>query len=59
MALNQDDPLQVLIPYKVLCQLLEAPKKVQELSNELRSTNRQLAALRGQMFEVIEKMRSK
>lgn len=55
----QDEPLQVLIPYKVLCKLLEAPKQVEELRNDLRSTNRQLGALRGQLFEVIEKIRSK
>lgn len=59
MAQNQDEPLQVLIPYKTLCQLLEAPKQVEELRKELRSTNRQLGALRGQLFEVIEKMRNK
>lgn len=59
MAQNQDEPLQVLIPYKMLCQLLEAPKQVEELRRELRSTNRQLGALRGQLFEVIEKLRSK
>lgn len=59
MAQNHDELLQVLIPYKVLCQLLEAPKQVEELRKELRSTNRQLSALRGQLFEVIEKMRNK
>lgn len=59
MAQNQDEPLQVLIPYKMLCQLLDAPKQVVELRNELKSTNRQLAALRGQLFEVMEKMRNK
>lgn len=59
MAQNQDEPLQVLIPYKMLCQLLDAPKQVAELRNELKSTNRQLAALRGQLFEVMEKMRNK
>lgn len=58
MAQNQDEP-QVLIPYKTLCQLLDAPKQVEELRRELRSTNRQLGALRGQLFEVIEKLRSK
>ena len=58
MAQNQDEP-QVLIPYKTLCQLLDAPKQVEDLRRELRSTNRQLGALRGQLFEVIEKLRSK
>lgn len=59
MASNPEEQLQVLIPYKTLCQLLDAPKQVAELRNELKSTNRQLAALRGQLFEVIEKMRNK
>lgn len=59
MAPDKNEGLQVLIPYKVLCQLLEAPKQVEELRKELKSTNRQLGALRGQLFEVIEKMRNK
>jgi len=59
MAQNYDEPLQVLIPYKTLCQLLEAPKQVEELRKEIRSTIRQLGALRGQLFEVIEKMRNR
>ena len=58
MASKSEEQLQVLIPYKTLCELLDAPKQVQELRLELKSTNRQLAALRGQMFEVIEKLRS-
>lgn len=58
MAQFQDDQLQVLIPYKVLCQLLDAPKQVEALHKELRSTNRQLCALRGQLFEVIDKIRN-
>ena len=59
MASRPDEPLQVLIPYETLVKLLEAPKQVEELRKELKSTNRQLAALRGQLFEVIEKIRSK
>lgn len=59
MASLPDDPLQVLIPYDTLLKLLEAPKQVEELRKELKSTNRQLAALRGQLFEVIDKIRNK
>lgn len=54
-----DTSLQVLIPYKTLCKLLEAPKQVEELRKELVHQNRQIAALRGQLFEVIEKLRNK
>lgn len=56
---SNDEGLQVLIPYKTLSKLLEAPKQVEELRKELSHQNRQLGALRGQLFEVIEKMRSK
>lgn len=58
MASKPDEQLQVLIPYKTLCQLLDAPQQVVELRDELKSTNRQLAALRGQLLEVIDKMRN-
>lgn len=53
-----DKQLQVVIPYKLLSELLEAPKKVTELEKELQHQKRQLGALRGQLFEVIEKLKS-
>lgn len=53
-----DKQLQVVIPYKLLSELLEAPKKVSELEKELQHQKRQLGALRGQLFEVIEKLKS-
>lgn len=59
MPQNDDSPIQVLIPYKTLCKLLEAPKQVEELRKELIHQNRQIGALRGQLFEVIEKLRNK
>lgn len=59
MDSKPEEQLQVLIPYKTLSQLLEAPKQVEELRKDLKSTQRQLAALRGQMYEVIEKIRNK
>lgn len=54
-----DKQLQVVIPYKLLSELLEAPKRVQELEKEFQHQKRQLGALRGQLFEVIEKLREK
>ena len=53
-----DKQLQVVIPYKLLSELLEAPRKVVELEKELQHQKRQLGALRGQLFEVIEKLKS-
>lgn len=53
-----DTSLQVVIPYKLLSELLEAPKRVSELEKELQHQKRMLGALRGQLFEVIEKLKS-
>ena len=52
-----DKELQVVIPYKLLSELLEAPKRVSELEKELQHQKRMLGALRGQLFEVIDKMK--
>lgn len=49
--------LQVVIPYKLLSELLEAPKRVSELEKELQHQKRMLGALRGQLFEVIDKLK--
>lgn len=54
----EDKQLQVIIPYKLLNELLEAPKRVSELEKELQHQKRMLGALRGQLFEVIEKLKS-
>ena len=53
-----DKQLQVVIPYKLLSELLEAPKRVQELEKELQHQKRMLGALRGQLYEVIDKLKS-
>ena len=55
----EDKQLQVIIPYKLLSELLEAPNRVSELEKELQHQKRMLGALRGQLFEVIEKLREK
>lgn len=54
-----DKQLQVVIPYKLLSEFLEAPKRVSELEKELQHQKCQIGALRGQLFEVIEKLREK
>lgn len=53
-----DKQLQVLIPYKLLSELLESPKKVAELEKELKHQMRMIGALRGQLMEVVEKLKS-
>lgn len=58
MAFNPDEQLNVVIPYKTLCELLEASRQLQEVYKELKSSNRQVAALRGQLLEVIDKIRT-
>lgn len=59
MASEKDSGFQVLIPYKELCKLLDASKRLEEVEKELSHQNRMIGALRGQLYEVIEKVRSK
>ncbi len=59
MASNKDSGFSVLIPYKELETLLEAPKKVRELEKEITHNRRMIGALRGQLYEVMEKLREK
>lgn len=57
MANFDPDDVMVMIPYKTLLGLLEAPKRVVELEDMLRSQSRTLGALRGQFLEVLDKLR--
>ena len=59
MAPDKDPGIQVLIPYKELLKLLETSKEVSELNKEIAHNRRLIGALRGQLFEVIEKIRTK
>lgn len=49
--------LQVLIPYKDLQQLLRAAGEVDELRNETKRQREQLAALRLQFSDLLERFR--
>lgn len=49
----------VLVPYSVLESLLEAPKQLEETRKVLKHHNRMIGALRGQLIEVIDKLRDK
>lgn len=57
MANFDPDDVMVMIPYKTLLGLLEAPKRVVELEDMLRQQSRTLGALRGQFLEVLDKLR--
>ena len=47
----------VLVPYSVLVSLLEAPKQLEEAKKILKHHNRLIGALRGQMIEIVDKLR--
>lgn len=59
MASEKDPGFQVLIPYKDLCKLLDASKRLEEVEKQLSHQNRMIGALRGQLYEVVEKIKSK
>jgi hypothetical protein len=59
MAANKENDIQVLIPYSDLTRLLEAPKRLIEVEKQLKHQSRQIGALRGQLIEVIDKLREK
>lgn len=52
------DEVKVLVPYDTLVKLLEAPQRVQQLEKELTHHKRMIGALRGQLLEVMDKLRS-
>ena len=49
--------IQVLIPYKDLCQLLNASAEVETLKQENRIIRDQLGAMRLQFTELMERLR--
>lgn len=49
----------VLVPYSVLVSLLEAPRQLEETKKILKHHNRMIGSLRGQMIEIIDKLREK
>lgn len=56
MANFDPGDVMVMIPYKTLVGLLEAPKRVEELEKMLRAQSKTLGALRGQFIELIDKI---
>lgn len=59
MSSEKEPGFQVLIPYKDLCKLLDASKRLEEVEKQLSHQNRMIGALRGQLYEVVEKIKSK
>lgn len=49
----------VLVPYSVLASLLEVPRQLEETKKILKHHNRMIGALRGQMIEIVDKLRDK
>lgn len=54
---KKKDDIQVLVPYSVLVGLLEAPKQLEEMRTTLKHHNRLIGSIRGQLIEVIDKLR--
>lgn len=56
MANFDPTDVMVMIPYKTLVSLLEAPRRVEELEKMLRAQSKTLGALRGQFIELLDKL---
>lgn len=54
---KKKDDIQVLVPYSVLVGLLEAPKQMEEITAMIKHHNRLIGSIRGQLIEVIDKLR--
>lgn len=52
MAKIEDSEFQVVLPYKRLCELLEASKKVEKLEREMKRLSEQQVALRSLYTEL-------
>lgn len=50
----REPDIQVLIPYKTLCELLNASDEVKELRKDIKRLNKQHEALRSQFLELME-----
>lgn len=59
MASHKDNDFQILVPYSTLVSLMEAPKRLVEQEKVLKHHERMIGALRGQLIEVIEKLKEK
>lgn len=56
MAKQPSEPL-ILLPYSQLMELLEASQKVKQLTRDIQRLEEQQTALRGQFFELMERLR--
>lgn len=59
MASKKENDLHVLVPYSTLLGLLEAPARLLEVEKQVKHQSRQIGALRGQLIEVIEKLKQR
>ena len=57
MASHKDNDFQVLVPYSTLLSLMHAPERLVEQEKILKHHERMIGALRGQLIEVIEKLK--
>ena len=56
MAKQPSEPM-VLLPYSQLMELLDASRMIQQLTKDIRRLEQQQTALRGQFFELMERLR--
>ena len=49
--------IQVVLPYKVLLELLEASKEIKDLRSDNKRLHEQLGALRSQFLELMDQFR--
>lgn len=54
---KKNNDIQVIVPYSVLVGLLEAPKQLEEMRAMLKHHSRLIGSIRGQLIEVIDKLR--
>lgn len=59
MASHKENDIQVLVPYSALVALMDAPKRIAEQDKVIKHHERMIGALRGQLIEVIEKLKEK
>ena len=58
MAKQPSEPM-VMLPYSELMELLDASRKIQQLTKDIRRLEQQQTALRGQFFELMEVLRER
>lgn len=56
MAKQPSEPM-LLLPYSEVMELLDAAREIKNLVKQIKRLEQQQAALRGQFFELIERLR--